>query len=136
MAKFISQTRRDAWLVADTAVIGGGSLFQGYSGVQPTSGVAITSQVKLCEHVMGTPFAPTPTGGIRTATVPAVASVPALATGLIGFVRHTTSAGVFLADYPVQTGGAGTDVVIYNDLNTNIGINVQFLSMVTTALGG
>ena len=100
-----------------TTEAGNAAKFQIYSGTRPATGAAITSQVKLAEFTMGTPFATT-SAGVTTITLPANAT--GLAAGTATWARLTKADGTtFVMDL-----SAGTDFTL-NTTTVSVGLILQ-----------
>lgn len=117
MALGFSTSVRNARGSALTTEAGNAAKFQIYSGTRPATGAAITSQVKLAEFVMGTPFATT-SNGVTTITLPANAT--GLAAGTATWARVTKADGTtFVMDL-----SAGTDFTL-STTTVSVGLILQ-----------
>jgi hypothetical protein len=117
MALGFSTAVRNARGSVLTTEAGNAAKFQIYSGTRPATGAAITSQVKLAEFTMGTPFATT-SAGVTTITLPANAT--GLAVGTATWARLTKADGTtFVMDLT-----AGTDFTL-NTTTVSVGLILQ-----------
>lgn len=117
MALGFSTAVRNARGSVLTTEAGNAAKFQIYSGARPATGAAITSQVKLAEFTMGTPFATT-SAGVTTITLPANAT--GLAAGTATWARLTKADGTtFVMDL-----SAGTDFTL-NTTTVSVGLILQ-----------
>jgi len=117
MALGLSTAVRNARGSVLTTEAGNAAKFQIYSGTRPATGAAITSQVKLAEFTMGTPFATT-SAGVTTITLPANAT--GLAAGTATWARLTKTDGTtFVMDL-----SAGTDFTL-NTTTVSVGLILQ-----------
>ena len=117
MALGMSVTLRNARCAAITAEAGNGAKFQVYSLARPATGAAVTSQVKLAEFTMGTPFATT-SSGVTTLALPA--NTVGLAAGTATWARLTMADGTtFVADC-----SEGVDFTL-NTTTVSIGLTVS-----------
>ena len=124
MALGMSVTLRNARGAAITAEAGNGAKFQIYSLTRPATGAAITSQVKLAEFTMGTPFATTSTG-VTTITLPA--NTTGLAAGTATWARLTKADGTtFVMDFT-----EGTDFTL-NTTTVSVGLTVSMSTATIT----
>lgn len=127
MALGMSTTLRNARGAAITTEVGSAAKFQIYSGTRPATGAAITSQVKLAEFTMGTPFATT-SGGITTLTLPA--NTTGLAAGTATWARLTKADGTsFVIDFT-----AGTDFTL-NTTTVSVGLTITMTATPTITEG-
>ena len=117
MALGLSTTLRNARLDAITTAAGSAAKFQIYDGTRPATGAAITSQVKLAEFTLGTPFAAVASAGVLTLNLPANAT--GLAAGTATWGRIVTSGSVFVIDLT-----AGSDFTL-NTTTISVGLTVQ-----------
>lgn len=117
MALGLSTTLRNARLDAITTAAGSAAKFQIYDGTRPATGAAITSQVKLAEFTLGTPFAAAASAGVLTLNLPANAT--GLAAGTATWGRIVTSGSVFVIDLT-----AGSDFTL-NTTTISVGLTVQ-----------
>jgi hypothetical protein len=127
MALGLSTTLRNARLDAITTAAGSAAKFQIYDGSRPATGAAITSQVKLAEFTLGSPFAPAASGGVLTITLPSNAT--GLAAGTASWARIVTSGAVFVVDL-----SAGTDFTL-NTTTISVGLTVQITAATITEGG-
>lgn len=118
MALGFSTTLRNTRADAITAFAGNAAKFQIYDGSRPATGAAITSQVKLVEFTMGTPFASAASGGVLTLTLPVNAS--GLAAGTASWARIVKSDGTtFVMDL-----SHSSDFTL-NTTTISVGLTVQ-----------
>jgi len=92
---------RNQMLDRITARAGNAALLRFFDGVQPATGGAITTQVKLAEGVCGTPFAPA--AALAVLTLNAITFGNALASGIGTWFRVVQSDGTtFVYDAPIS----------------------------------
>lgn len=124
MALGMSVTLRNARGAAITTEAGDAAKFQIYSGVRPATGEAITSQVKLAEFTMGTPFATT-SAGVTTITLPS--DTTGLAADTASWARLTKADGTtFVMDF-----SEGTDFTL-NTTTVSVGLIVSMSTATIT----
>lgn len=117
-----AMTLRNALADTITTQIGGGAKLDEFSGVRPANCAAITSQVKLVEHTMGTPFAPAASSAIISATLPA--NQNALMTGTVSWFRLYKADGVTCeVDGDVGIAGSAAQLIV-NSVSFVAGIPV------------
>lgn len=122
-------TMKNAKLDAITTAIGNAGLLRIYDGSQPASpDTAVSSQTKLAELTMATPFGAAASGGVLTAG--AITAANALATGTASWFRLTTSGGTAKVDGTVGT--SGTDCIIDSTSITS-GQQVSVTSLTITS---
>lgn len=114
---------RNAQLDAITSFIGNAGKLQIYSGTRPATGAAITTQTKLAEFTLGSPFAGAAAAGELTPTTPA--DTTGLADGTPTWFRITTSAGGFCIDG--SAGTASADAIL-NTASISTGVAVSVTS--------
>ena len=118
MALGFSSTLRNARADAITTFTGSGAKFQIYDGSRPATGAAITTQVKLAEFTLGTPFASSASSGLLTLTTPA--NTTGLAAGTATWGRIVKSDGTtFVMDLSV-----GSDFTL-NTTTVSVGLTMQ-----------
>lgn len=118
MALGFNTALRNARADAITSFAGNAAKFQIYDGSRPATGAAITTQVKLVEFTLGTPFAPAASGGALTLNLPANAT--GLAAGTSSWGRIVKSDGTtFVMDL-----SHGTDFTL-NTTTVSVGLTVQ-----------
>lgn len=127
MALGLSTTLRNARLDAITTAAGAAAKFQIFAGARPATGAAITSQVKLAEFTLGSPFAAAASAGVLTLNLPANAT--GLAAGTATWGRIVTSGAVFVIDLT-----AGSDFTL-NTTTISIGLTVQITAASITEGG-
>lgn len=121
MALGFSSTLRNARADAITTNAGSAAKLQIYDGTRPATGAAITSQVKLAEFTMGSPFAAAASAGVLSPTLPSNAT--GLAAGTATWARLVKSDGTtFVCDFTVGT--SGTDIVL-NTVTVSVGLTLQ-----------
>lgn len=97
---------RNARLAARASTVGNAGRLRIYSGARPATGGAATTL--LVEFTLGSPFAPAPSAGVQSPTLPA--AVNAATSGTATWFRVTKSDGTFVED-----GDVGAEMT----LNTN-----------------
>lgn len=118
MALGFSTTLRNARADAITTNVGSAAKFQIYDGTRPATGAAITSQVKLAEFTLGTPFASAASSGVLTLNLPA--NTTGLAAGTATWGRIVKSDGTtFVMDLT-----AGSDFTL-NTTTVSVGLTMQ-----------
>ena len=118
MALGFSSSLRNSRADAITTFAGNGAKFQIYDGSRPATGAAITSQVKLVEFTLGTPFATAASNGVLTLTLPTNAT--GLAAGTASWGRVVKADGTtFVMDLSV-----GSDFTL-NTTTISVGLTVQ-----------
>lgn len=118
---------RNAKLDAITTFAGNGAKLQIYNGTQPATGAAITSQTKLSEHTLASPFASGSSGGVLSPTAPS--QVNALATGTASWFRIYKADGTtFVMDGAVGVTGSGAPCIV-NSTSFTSGVGVAVTSM-------
>lgn len=117
MALQYSTTARNARADSGIAsIIGNAGLLRLYTGAAPADCATSATGTKLSEHTLGSPFAPSASGGVQSPTLPA--NVNALATGTAGYWR------VYKAD--------GTTCVIQGSVGTTgADLNLNTLAIVS-----
>lgn len=122
-------TLRNAQLDAKTTFIGNAGLLRIYDGTRPANGAAVTTQVKLSEHTLGSPFASGAASGVLTPNLPS--NVNALVNGTASWYRIVKADGTTF----VEDGGVGTSAqpCIVNSTAFLSGVPVVVTSLVTTA---
>jgi hypothetical protein len=118
MAAGYSTTLRNNQLDAITSFTGNAALVRVYDGTRPATGAAITSQVKLAEFTMATPFAPAASAGALSPTLPA--NTTGLAAGTATWFRIVKSDGTTF----VMDGSVGTEMTL-NTATFSIGVTTQ-----------
>lgn len=116
---------RNAQLDQITARAGNAALFQVYTAPRPVTGGAITTQTKLAEFTMSSPFAPSAAAGVLSPTLPA--DVVGLASGTVGWYRIVQSNGT------THVTDCGTTEVTLNNQNVSVGGAVKMLTATITA---
>jgi hypothetical protein len=119
---------RNARLAAITATVGAGGKLEIYSGTKPSPGGA--EGTLLSSHTLGNPFAPTPSAGVLSPTLPAPAI--AVAAGTAGWARVTKADGTtWCMDLTVDD-TSGADVVL-DSLDIELSATVTVVSFSITA---
>jgi hypothetical protein len=133
MTRRISDSIRHNRMVSQITDIGNAALFQAYDGAPTaTKGGAITTQNKLYQATLGSPFG-TDTNGTTTVTLPA--DVAALLSGTVAWYRIMKSDGTtFIEDGTITGTGGGGDVTV-NDTGFISGVGVTWTSPWTIADG-
>lgn len=126
MALGYSAALRNAQLDAITTAVGNAGKLAIYTGTRPVTGGTITSQTKLAEFTMGSPFAGAASAGALSVTVPSATT--GLAAGTAAWARLTTSGGTFVMDLSVTATGGGGDMTLNTDA-VSIGVNVSLTSV-------
>lgn len=124
-----STTLRNSQLAAITTAIGNAGLLRIYDGTRPATGGAITTQNLLAELVMGTPFAPAPSGGVLTANAITDDS-SANFSGTASWARLLTSGATFVMD--LDAGTALPAQLILNTLSIVASAPVSVTSLIIT----
>ena len=125
MALGFATPLRNARADAITTFAGSAAKFQIYDGTRPATGAAITTQVKLVEFTLGTPFASAASNGVLTFNLPA--NVTGLAAGTASWARIVKSDGTtFVMDL-----SHGTDFTL-NTTTVSVGLTVQITSAAIT----
>lgn len=125
MALGYSTTLRNAQLDAVTTAVGNAGKLAIYNGTRPSTGAAITTQTKLAEFTMGSPFAGAASSGSLSVTLPSATT--GLAAGTASWARLTTSGGTFVMDLTVTATGGGGDMTL-NTTTISVGVNVSMTS--------
>lgn len=124
MSAGMSTAVRNARLNAITTYAGNAALLQIYSGTKPSTGGAITTQTKLAEFTMGTPFADSASGGSLSLTLPA--DTVGLANGTAVWARVVKADGTtHVMDLTVGTSSAD---VILNTTSISTGVAISLAS--------
>lgn len=124
MAIGMSSSLRTARGAAITTEVGDAAKFQIYSGTRPATGAAITSQVKLAEFTMGSPFATT-ASGVTTITLPS--NTTGLAAGTATWARLVKSDGTtFVMDF-----SEGSDFTL-NTTTVSVGLTLSISAATIT----
>jgi hypothetical protein len=122
-----STSLRNARADAITAAVAAGGKLRIYSGTQPATGGAVTTQI-VNDFTLGSPFAPAAAGGVLSPTLPSAST--GSATGTATWFR------VFKADgtTPVIDGTVGTSGADMNLNTTSIsaGLAVSITSWSVT----
>jgi hypothetical protein len=113
-------TLRNAQLDAITTFAGAGAKLRIYSGTQPATGGAITTQI-VNDFTLGSPFAPGASGAVLSPTLPSASTGSAAATA--------TWFRLFKADGTTQVidgtvGTSGTDMIL-NTTTISVGVAVS-----------
>jgi hypothetical protein len=114
---------RNARLAARTTVVGNAGKLIIYDGTQPAAGGAATNA--LATFTLGSPFAPAPSSGVQSPTLPA--AVNASANGTATWFRITKSDGTFVED-----GTVGQELTLNTNSITS-GLQVSVTSWSITA---
>lgn len=125
----LARTAQGAALIAS---IGNAGKLKIYDGAVPASVAAAETGVLLSTHTCGSPFAPGPSAGVISPTIPS--NVNAAATGTATHYRVTTSADVVVYQDDVVASGNGLVLNPSNALLTS-GQAVQVNSW-TIVMGG
>jgi hypothetical protein len=114
-------TLRNAKLDANTTFIGNAALLRIYSGTKPAVGAAITTETKLAEFTLGTPFAPAASAGAQSPTLPSATT--GLAAGTASWYRIVKADGTTHC----MDGTAGTSAaeLILNTTTISSGVAVS-----------
>jgi hypothetical protein len=113
---------RNARLAARASTVGNAGKLRIYSGTRPATGGAATTL--LAELTLGSPFAPAPSSGVQSPTLPA--AVNAAATGTATWFRLTKSDGTFVED-----GDVGAELTL-NTTSITAGLQVSVTSWTIT----
>lgn len=108
MAVQLSAAARNARADAIATAVGNAGKLQIRSGSAPADCAAADSGSLLSEHTLGSPFAPSASGGVLSPTLPS--NVNASATGTAGHWRVKTSGGTTVAQGTCGT--SGTDMIL------------------------
>lgn len=100
---------RNAQLDAISTFAGAGALLQIFSGTKPATGAAITSQTKLAEFTLGSPFAAAAAAGALDVTLPA--DTVGLAAGTATWFRVVKADGTTHV-LDGTAGTSGTELVL------------------------
>lgn len=123
MAMGSSVELRNARLAARTTTVGNAGKLRIYDGARPAAGGAATNL--LAEFTLGSPFAPAPSNGTQSPTLPA--AVNAGASGTATWFRVTKADGTFVED-----GSVGADMTL-NTTTITSGLQVSVTSWAITA---
>jgi hypothetical protein len=104
MSHGYSTTLRNARMDAITTAIGNAGKLQIYDGTKPATGAAVTTQTKLAELTLGSPFAPGADDGVLTPNAVTQDSA-ADATGTASWCRVLKADDTFVIDGDVGTTG-------------------------------
>lgn len=116
-----SEEMRNAKLDANTTIIGDAGILRIYNGTKPSNGGAISTQTKLAEFTLGTPFAPAADNGVQDVNLPS--DTTGLATGTATWARILKADGTTVCiDLTVGTSAAN---VILNTTSITSGGNVS-----------
>lgn len=118
-------TLRNAKQDATTTAVGNAGKLQIYDGTKPAAGGTATN--KLAEFTLGSPFAPSASGGVLSPTLPS--NTTGLASGTATWFRVTTSAGAWVIDGTAGT--SGTEVLL-NTATISPGLTVSVASWTIT----
>lgn len=111
MAISISTAARNARLQAITDALGSNCVLRIYAGTPPANvNAALSSNTQLAELVCSATFAPSPSGGVLTASAITQDS-SADATGTATFFRLLTSGGTAVIQGTVATSGGDATIV-------------------------
>lgn len=113
---------RNARLAARTSTVGNAGKLRIYSGTRPATGGTATTL--LAEFTLGSPFAPAPSNGVQSPTLPS--PVNAGATGTATWFRVTKSDGTFVED-----GDVGQEMTL-NTTTITSGLQVSITSWTIT----
>jgi hypothetical protein len=104
-----SEEMRNAKLDANATIIGNAGLLRIYNGTKPSGGGAISTQTKLAEFTLGSPFAPAADNGVQDVTLPA--DVTGLASGTATWGRILKADGT-TACIDVTVGTSAANVIL------------------------
>lgn len=114
-----STTLKNAQLDAITTAVGNAGKLQIYDGTRPaTVATAVTTQVKLAEFTLGSPFAPAASAGRLSPTTPSAVNAIAASTAI--WYRVVTSGGTAVIDGDCSASAGDMQLN-----TTSIGNNVQ-----------
>lgn len=123
-----STSLRNAKLAANSAEIGNAGRLQLYAGAKPATGGAAGTPL-INPFTLGTPFAPAPTNGVQSPTLPAATT--GTANGTAGWGRVTKADGTFVMDLTVGLDGSNADVIL-NTLTISTGVQVAVTAWTIT----
>lgn len=127
----LSTSTRNARANAITTAVGNAGLLRIYSGAAPVDCATAASGSLLCQHTLGTPFAPAAGGGVLSPTIPSNAN--AGANGTAGYWRVYDSGGA-TCHLQGSCGTSGTDMIMNTTALTSGG-PVQITSWTQTEGG-
>lgn len=120
---------RNAKLAVNTTVIGNAGILELLTGPQPATGGAKTTV--LARFTLGSPFAPAPSNGVQSPTLPA--AVSGLANGTAAWARIYKADGTtFVRDLSAGAAGSGAQIIL-NTTTISTGAAVSITSWQTTA---
>lgn len=109
---------RNAKLAANTTIVGNAGKLEIYSGTMPATGGA--EGTLLAVFTLGTPFAPAPSAGVQSPTLPAATT--GVAAGTASWARVTKTDGTTaVMDLTVGGSGSGAQIILNT---TTISVNV------------
>jgi hypothetical protein len=120
---------RNAKLAANTTIIGNSGRLEIYAGTMPATGGA--EGTLLASFTLGIPFAPAPSNGVQSPTLPSATT--GVANGTAGWARVTKSDGsTAVMDCTVGLSGSGAQIIL-NTLSISTGVAVSITSWTITA---
>ena len=120
---------RNAKLAANSTIIGNAGRLEIYAGTKPAPGGA--EGTTLAVFTLGSPFAPAPSNGVQSPTLPSATT--GLADGTAGWARVTKSDGTtWVMDVTVGAAGSGAQIIL-NTTTISTGAAVSVVSWTITA---
>lgn len=132
MAIGFSTEVRNAQMDAFVTTAGNGALLRLYTGARPATGAALTGQTLLGTLVLGSPLAPSASGGVITFN-PITPDSNADDSGVASWARLVKSDGSsFVADFTVTVTGGGGDITM-NSTTISAGQLIEAVSATLAA---
>lgn len=119
---------RNSQLDAITTAVGSAAILDIYDGTRPATCAAITTQTKLAEFTLGSPFAPASSGAVLSPTLPS--NTTGLAASTATWYRIWKSGGT-TCEMDGSAGTSGTDLVL-NTATISVGVTVSLTAWTIT----